>query len=140
MSDGEQASFILVDSNIIIDIVQADSRWRDWSVDALSGVEDARVNPIIYSELCYSRTSVEEVDELLELLSIGFEEMPREALYLAAQAFRTYRKRDGLKTAPLADFFIGAHAAAVGAQLLTRDVARYQSYFPTVQLISPQGR
>jgi hypothetical protein len=35
------------------------------------------------------------------------------------------------------DFFVGAHAAVAGWPILTRDVRRYRSYFPTVELISP---
>jgi predicted nucleic acid-binding protein len=37
----------------------------------------------------------------------------------------------------LPDFFIGAHAAVEGAELLTRDPRRIRAYFPTVTLISP---
>ncbi len=128
---------VLVDSNIIIDIVRKDPHWFEWSIDTLTGIEKARVNPIIYAEICYQETSAEEVDHILQVLRIGYEELPRQALYLALQAFREYRKRGGNKTAPLPDFFIGAHAAASGVPLLTRDVKRYQSYFPTVDIICP---
>jgi predicted nucleic acid-binding protein len=37
----------------------------------------------------------------------------------------------------LPDFFIGAQAAVLNLDLLTRDASRYQSYFPTVKLITP---
>ena len=37
----------------------------------------------------------------------------------------------------LSDFFIGAHAVSQGISLLTRDVRRYRSYFPTITLITP---
>ncbi len=70
-------------------------------------------------------------------LELHYAELPREALYLAAKAFKTYRQRGGTKTSPLPDFFIGAHAQAAGFTLLTRDAARYQTYFPTVPLICP---
>lgn len=129
--------FALVDSNVIIDIVQQDPQWVEWSVSALSGIKNAKVNPIIFAELCYRSTSSEEVDELLEALSLGFEELPRSALYLASQAYRLYCKQGGTKSAPLPDFFIGAHAAAAGVPILTRDVKRYQTYFPTVTLVCP---
>ena len=129
--------FVLVDSNIVIDIVQQDPKWVDWSVEALSRTGNARVNPVIYAELCYQQTSVEEVDRLLESLSIGFDELPRESLFLASQAYRVYRRSRGAKTAPLPDFFIGAHATVSGASIITRDVNRYRTYFPTVTLISP---
>ena len=60
------------------------------------------------------------------------------ALPVAGKAFLAYRKRGGLKRSPLSDFFIGAHAAVRGYRLLTRDAARYHTYFPTVRLITPE--
>ena len=127
----------LVDSNIIIDIVQRDPEWAEWSMTALSEVEQAKVNPIIFAEICYQETSSDEVDGLLEALSLGFEELPRAALYLASQAYRIYCRSGGTKTSPLPDFFIGAHAATIGVPIITRDVNRYRIYFPTVPLICP---
>jgi len=75
---------------------------------------------------------------LIEKCGFRYAELPRAALYLAAQAFRIYRQRGGSKTSPLADFFIGAHAQVTGFSILTRDVTRYQTYFPSVPLISPE--
>jgi predicted nucleic acid-binding protein len=132
-----ETPFVLVDSNVIIDIVRQEARWVEWSLDALSRFKVASVNPIIYAELCYQHTSPDEVDDLLRSLSLVYHELPREALYLASQAFRTYRKTGGSKTSPLPDFFIGAHAATMGVPLITRDVSRYQTYFPMVPLICP---
>ena len=95
------------------------------------------VNPMIYAELCCEAGSSSDVDKILLTLGIGYEESPREALFLASQAFKTYRQRGGSKTAPLEDFFIGAHAAVLGMPILTRDVVRYRTYFPTVELVCP---
>ena len=134
MTDG---SYALVDSNIIIDIIQRDPTWLEWSIEALAQAEASRVNPIIYSELCYQKTSAEEVDHILEVLGVDYEELPRSALYLASQAYRQYRKLGGTKNSPLPDFFIGAHAASEGVPIITRDVTRYQTYFPSVELICP---
>ncbi len=78
-----------------------------------------------------------EVDELLESLKLGFQEIPRDGLYLAAKAFLQYRRQGGTKTSALPDFFIGGHAEALGIPILTRDTARYQTYFPNVELIGP---
>jgi predicted nucleic acid-binding protein len=127
----------LVDSNVLIDIVQRNPRWAEWSASALSGIQAPQVNPVIFAELCYPYATAEEVSDLLDALDVGYTEMPRAALHLASQAFREYRKRGGAKTSPLADFFIGAHAAVLGVPILTRDAARYQTYFPTVPLICP---
>jgi len=60
-----------------------------------------------------------------------------EALFLAGKAFLQYRRSRGTKSSVSPDFYIGAHAAVTQWPLLTRDVARYRSHFPTVSLIAP---
>jgi len=132
-----ESSVILIDSNVIIDILQNDRTWANWSLDQLACYNHPAVNPIIYAELCYQNTSAHELDQILTQLDIEYSEIPRDALYLASQAFRLYRERGGLKTTPLPDFFIGAHATVLGIPILTRDTARYQTYFPKVELIAP---
>lgn len=112
----------LVDSNVIIDIIGKDPKWMRWSVEALNSCESAWINPLIFGELCYLETSPEKVEDLLIRLDLGYLELPKDALFLAAQAYRIYRQRGGTKTAPLPDFFIGAHAAALGVPIITRDV------------------
>lgn len=132
------APFVLVDSNVILDVFEDDPRWAEWSQEQLSHwVGRIAVNPLIFAELCYEAGDLDEVEGVLALFGLAFHELPREALFLASQAFKLYRQRGGKKTAPLADFFIGAHAAALGIPLLTRDLRRYRAYFPEVQLIAP---
>ena len=63
--------------------------------------------------------------------------LPWEAGFLAGKAFLQYRRRGGVRSAPLPDFYIGAHAAIAGLPLLTRDARRYRTYFPTLELIAP---
>jgi predicted nucleic acid-binding protein len=132
-----ESPYVLVESNIIIDIVRQVPVWVDWSLDALTQHERVRVNPIIYAEICYQKTTAEEADEILQALELGYEELPRQSRYLASQAFRHYRQQGGTKSAPLPDFFIGAHAVSENVPIMTRDVSRYRSYFPTVELIHP---
>jgi len=127
----------LIDSNIVIDIIGEDPDWKTWSVGALAKCHDAFVNPLIFTELCYLMPSPASVSKILGQLEIRFQETSKEGLFLAAQAYKLYRKRGGTKSAPLADFFIGAHAAAEGVAIITRDEARYRTYFPSVQLICP---
>lgn len=131
---------IFVDSNIIIDIAGTGGQWTEWSMKQVSLYAGTMsINPVIYSELCSPWDSVTEVDNLIAYLGLNYLEIPKEALFLAAQAFKLYRLRGGSKTAPLPDFFIGAHAAASGVPIITRNVKRYKAYFPTVTLISPQS-
>ena len=129
---------ILVDTNVISDIIHDDPTWRPWSEMQMSAhVGMVAINPFIYAELCCRAQNPTELDDTLTLLGIRYEEISKVALFLAAQAFLVYRQRGGSKTAPLPDFFIGAHAAALGIPIITRDVGRYRTYFPGVELICP---
>jgi len=38
---------------------------------------------------------------------------------------------------PLPGFSIEAHASIMGLELLTRDAARYKTYFPRLTLLAP---
>lgn len=133
-----KSALILVDTNVLLDVTELDEHWADWSQEQMNrSVGRMLVNPIIYAELCYEAGDPMDVDAILLTLGVDFRELPRSALFLAAQAFRLYRERGGNKTAPLPDFFIGAHAVALNIPILTRDVGRYQTYFPSVELICP---
>lgn len=129
---------VLVDTNVISDLAYGGSTWKAWSgAQLVKHAGHLWINPLIYAELCVPASSPAEVETMVAKLELHYAELPREALYLAAKAFKTYRQRGGTKTSPLPDFFIGAHAQAAGFTLLTRDAARYQTYFPTVPLICP---
>jgi len=131
---------ILVDTNVLLDIVTNDPAWADWSqhqVEA-SGLRDRlAINPVIYAELSIGFRRIEEVDAILSRVEISLVEIPRPALFLAGKVFRVYRRRGGSKTGVLPDFFIGAHASVLHVPLLTRDAARYRTYYPKVDLIAP---
>jgi hypothetical protein len=129
---------VLVDTNVISDVIHHDPVWAPWSsAQLIQNAGDLVVNPIVFAELCCRATSASEVDHILRTLRLKHEELSQDALFLAAQAFIAYRRQGGSKSAPLPDFFIGAHAQATGYALLTRDKGRYQTYFPTVTLICP---
>lgn len=57
--------------------------------------------------------------------------------FAAGKAFVRYRRGGGEKRSPMPDLYIGAHAAITGYRLLTRDVRRYRTYFPTIDIIAP---
>lgn len=131
---------ILVDSNVLLDVAAADPRWGAWSAAALAreGSQASLViNPIIYAEVSVGYAQVEDLDELLPPAEFRREPLPYEAAFLAGKAFLAYRRRGGRRTAPLPDFYIGAHAAVAGYRLLTRDAARYRTYFPTLDIVAP---
>ncbi|MGK2857746.1 MAG: type II toxin-antitoxin system VapC family toxin [Thermoanaerobaculia bacterium] len=131
----------LVDSNVILDVATDDPEWSEWSSDALARAADEStlaINPLIFAEISAGFATVEELEELVPADAFRRLDLPYEAAFLAAKAFVAYRRRGGQRSAPLADFYIGAHAAVAGFRLLTRDARRYRSYFPGVRLIAPK--
>jgi len=133
-------SAVLIDSNVLFDILTEDERWQPWSAWALEqAASDGRlvINPIIFGELSVGFATIEEADEALPLTIFDREPIPYDAAFLAAKAYAAYRRRAGIKTSPLPDFYIGAHASVSGYRVLTRDVARYRTYFPKLTLIAP---
>jgi predicted nucleic acid-binding protein len=133
-------SDVLVDSNVILDLVTEDPEWAAWSAGALAQAGDTGrlvINPIVYGEVAAHFSTIEELDAALSKELFAREQISYEAAYLAGRAFLLYRRRGGERRSPLPDFFIGAHAAIAGYRLLTRDSARFRTYFPTLNLISP---
>jgi predicted nucleic acid-binding protein len=132
---------VLVDTNVLLDVLENDPQWAEWSqaqLERVSLTDSLAINPVIYSELSLAFERIEELEAVLSEASLRLESIPREALFLAGKVFFMYRRRKGTKQSVLPDFFIGAHAAVSGIAILTRDVSRYRSYFPTVKLIAPE--
>ena len=133
----------LVDSNVLLDVVTDGQTWAEWSQGQLerAALEGPLVvNDVIYAEISTRYATVDAVDSMLSDLNIEVVPTPRAALFLAGKAFLRYRAAGGIRTGVLADFFIGAHAAVEGLQLLTRDARRYRNYFPTIALITPEDK
>lgn len=133
---------LLVDTNVLVDVLEDDPDWADWSTGQLraqSKLHRLAINPIIYAALSLSFSTVEALDQTLDDLDLVMVEMPRPALFLAGKAFVRYRRQGGTKSNVLGDFFIGAHAAVSAYPVLTRDPRRYTTYFPSVVLIAPQA-
>lgn len=131
----------LVDTNILLDLVTDDVVWANWSVaqlEAASLIGPLKINDVIYAELAVRYDRIEDLDGLLKEAGIDVVPMPRAALFLAGKVFVRYRRAGGARTGVLPDFFIGAHAAVAEVPLLTRDVSRYLTYFPTLKLIAPE--
>ena len=131
---------LLVDTNVLVDVLQNDPQWADWSITqmrAQSSLHALVINPIIYAEVSLSFSTLEALDDVVGTLALELREIPRPALFLAAKAFAQYRRRGGSKLQVLPDFFIGAHAAVEGWPLLTRDAKRFKTYFPTLEVLAP---
>ena len=134
---------ILVDSNVILDVVTEDRKWFRWSSEALADHGENHtlvINPIIYSEVSIGFERIEEVEEILSPAYFRRDQIPWEAAFLAGKCFLDYRRKGGSRHSTLPDFFIGAHALVSGMKLITRDPARYRTYFPSLKLIAPDQK
>lgn len=133
----------LVDTNILLDVVTDDPAWADWSIAQLEAASldgPLLINDTVYSELAVRYDRIEEFEAFLDEAGLEMTAMPRAALFfLAGKIFTQYRCGGGPKTGVLPDFFIGAHAAVSQLPLLTRDLGRYRTYFPSVTLITPHA-
>lgn len=133
-------SAVIVDSNVLLDIFTEDSRWLSWSSTVLERIANESrivINPVIYGEVSIRFERIEELDEALPPAIFEREDIPYEAAFLAGKAYLAYRRQAGTKSSLLPDFYVGAHAAISGYRILTRDVARYRTYFPKLVLIAP---
>ena len=131
---------VLVDSNILLDISTNDPKWSDWSGNALAECAEHSslvINPVIYAEVSIGYETVEALDAALPTSLYERAPLPWEAGFLAGKCYLAYRRRGGVRNTPLPDFYIGAHASIEGLALLTRDGARYRTYFPKIELLSP---
>jgi predicted nucleic acid-binding protein len=131
---------LLVDTNVLVDVLQNDPQWADWSIAQLRSqaqLHELVINPVVYAELSLSFSTFEALDRVVATMELAMHEVPRPALFLAGKAYLQYRRRGGGKAQVLPDFFIGAHAAVEGWSLLTRDASRFRTYFPSLEVIAP---
>lgn len=130
----------LIDTNVLLDLATDDPHWAAWSIGQLEAAAlrgPLLINDIVYAELSVRFARIEQIEAFLAAAAITVQSMPRAALFLAGKAFQAYRARGGARGGVLPDFLLGAHAAVAALPLLTRDVGRYRSYFPTITLIAP---
>lgn len=131
---------VLVDSNVLLDIFSEDRNWFQWSSEALSSCAESMIlciNPVIYAEISIGFSRIEDLEDALPDNYFSYTRIPYEAAFLAGKCYLRYRRAGGEKRSPLPDFFIGAHAAVEQMSVLTRDVARYRTYFPGLEIIAP---
>lgn len=133
-------SGVLVDSSVLLDVATEDPRWFGWSAAALERAAERNVlviNPIVWAEVSVGFDRVEALEAALPPSLYRRDPLPYDAGFLAGKAFLAYRRRGGTRRTPLPDFYIGAHAAIAGLRLLTRDAARYRTYFPRLEVLAP---
>ena len=132
----------LVDTNVLLDLVTDDPNWANWSVAQLEAASlngPLLINDAVYAELAVRYDRIEDLETFLDAAGLEMTPMPRASLFLAGKVFTQYRRSGGSRTGVLPDFFIGAHAAVDQLPLLTRDIGRYRTYFPSLRLITPDS-
>jgi hypothetical protein len=132
---------IFVDSNVIIDVLDRDPIWYDWSLSqmiAAAALGSVVTNHVVMAEAAPHYGSLPEFIAQLDEMTIEIELLNDKAAYAAGTAFLEYRRRSTKRQSVLPDFLIGGHASALKASILTRDARVYRTYFPTVPLITPR--
>ena len=130
----------LVDSNVLIDLLEKPDDRNTWSSRQVREAGDLGpvvVNPIVLAELAIGFDDVLALDRFLMGIDMTREGLPWTAAFQAGKAHAVYRRRGGLRQRTLPDFLIGAHAAFRRYSLLTRDPSRYRTYFPSLDIIAP---
>jgi predicted nucleic acid-binding protein len=133
---------ILVDTNVLLDLVTDDPVWAEWSqlqLRAAAATDVLVINEAVFAELSVRYAVIDQVETMVAHVHATLLPTPKPALFLAGKAFQRYRAAGGIRTGVLPDFFLGAHAQITDSLLLTRDVSRYRTYFPLVELSSPTG-
>lgn len=128
----------LVDTNVLLDVITRDPTWGPWSENALRDAAQhstLTINPIIFAEVSMKFDRIEDADTALG--DFVRDPLPYEAGFLAGKAFLAYKRRGGAKRSPMPDLYVGAHAVVGRMQLLTRDAARYRTYFPALRIVAP---
>lgn len=130
----------MVDSCVLLDVLTEDPKWFEWSSLQIARAAENGfiiVNPVIYSEVSVSFERIEDMESIFSDDVFVYRPIPKEAAFLAGKCFLQYRRGGGNKTLPLPDFFIGAHASIERLPLITRDVKRFETYYPALKIITP---
>jgi predicted nucleic acid-binding protein len=132
----------LVDTCVLLDLLGDDPTWGDWSAEHIRAAIDGDgivINQVVYAEISIHFARIEDIDEALPPADFLRESLPWEAGFLAGRAYVNYRRNGGSKSAPLPDFYIGAHALVDGYRLLTRNHRDFRSHFPALEIIAPDN-
>jgi hypothetical protein len=95
------------------------------------------VNVMIYSDLCCRVEIPHRGRTLLTERPIDYRGASAKSPFSSWVGICSLPKAWVAKSAPLPDFYIGAHASSLGIFIVTGDAARYRTYFPETKLIFP---
>ena len=129
-----------VDTSVLIDVFGADPRFGAASANALRLCLNE--GAVVASEVVWSETRAafgadDEFLRAMQVAGIGFSPTSQKTATLAGLAWKKYRASGGQRIRVIADFLIGAHAAAQCDRLLTRDRGYYRKYFGRLVIVKP---
>lgn len=93
----------MIDTNVMIDVLDSESAWHDWCADAVvlaMSRGPVCINPIVFAELSVSFDEPADVDAAIDA-DIERRGLPWNAAFLAGKAHQRYRHRGGSKMSPL---------------------------------------
>jgi len=129
-----------VDSSVLIDVFGADPHFGAASASALRVClnEGAVVaNEVVWSETRAAFGADDEFFHAMQTAGISYSPTSQKTATLAGATWKKYRASGGQRIRVIADFLIGAHAAAQCDRLLTRDRGYYRKYFGRLVIVSP---
>ena len=132
-----------VDTSVLLDVFGADPEFGARSADALrESIAEGSVIAceVVWAETCASFPEPTAAAAALARLRIDFSALDSSASLAAGQQWRAYRHAGGARERVIADFLIGAHAAAKSDRLLTRDRGFYRRYFKQLLVLDPSRR
>jgi predicted nucleic acid-binding protein len=125
---------------VLLDIFNDDERFSEWSIQTLNDTQknhDLVIKAIIFSAISLNFDSYEALIHVLTQLDIEILDIPLPAAFHVSRVFKQYKQNKGDKKSPMSDFYIGAHANYLQVPIITRDMARFNTYYPDVALITP---
>ena len=129
-----------VDTNVLLDVLTADSRFGTASRRALARcIQEGSLVAceVVWAETAAAFPTRKAFARTVETIGLAFESLDEPAAALAGLSWRRYRATGGTRRRILADFLIGAHADLHADRLLTRDRGFYRSYFARLTVLEP---